>query len=608
MKVQLLSHLAWVSRKADTTAWSKRTKQLLWWTIGLASLYVLFGPSYAKHIQYALNNTFINDDVQQQIFPFYTYADSTLFQNDYISDYYRLNLPFGFHAFYWLGAKVWDPEPLSLALPYPLLLVTVGGLAATAYRLAGGGAAWAVAALALSSGMFMDRIVGGLPRAFGFPLFAWGLYALVAGKPKLLGVFTALGITFYPVVGVVLGGTLGLWLLFWPGKERGEAQHWSLKRRAAFLSIVAGACVLLTAIVLVIGKGYGDRIGPNDIAEFPEAGAGGRYDKDSRPPFAPVHAATWKQWRKTLTGQGKAFAPSVRPWKKANEAETKGTALFVGLTVFVLVGFGLLARSSEVARRVLPFVIVALGGYVAAVWTAPLLYLPERYTNYTVALLAVLLTAVAAAGYAELFKSRWSNKWLSFQAFRNLFVLVCAAGILLAVGGRGSSTKGYAVRVKQNTSLYKAIAALPKDSLIAGWPSGPVQLVPHLSRRSALVTYETHQAFHTDYTLEMRKRMNALIDAYYAKDKEPLLKLRDEFGVTHLIVDFRHLNDKRQLSGKRRKGDKRRLYFSPFTAQSLKASRTLGDRKQSVLHRIKSAATFRRGPIAVFDLRRITDS
>jgi hypothetical protein len=606
MKVDVLSHLAWVSRKADAAAWSKRTKQLLWWAVGLASLWVLFGPAYAKHIQYALDNTFINDDVQQQIFPFYTYADSTLFPNDYISDYYRLNLPFGFHAFYWLGAKVWDPEPLSLALPYPLLLITVGGLAATAYRLAGGAAAWAVAALALSSGMFMDRIVGGLPRAFGFPLFAWGLYALVAGRPKLLGVFTALGITFYPVVGVVLGGTLGLWLLFWPAKERGEAEHWSLKRRAVFLSIVAGACVLLTAVVLVIGKGYGDRIGPKDITEFPEAGAGGRYDKDSRPPFAPVHAATWKQWRKTLAGQGKAFAPSVRPWKKAAEAEKKGSALFVGITAFVLVGFGLLARSSQVARRVLPFVIVALGGYVAAVWTSPLLYLPERYTNYTVALLAVLLTSVAAAGYAELFKSRWSAKWLSFPVFRNILVFVCAAGILLAVGGRGSSTKGYSVRVKSNASLYKTIAALPKDSLIAGWPSGPVQLVPHLSRRSALVTYETHQAFHKDYTLEMRKRTSALIDAYYASDTAPLIKLREEFGVTHLIVDFRHLNDQRPFAGKKRKGENRRLYFRPFTSQTLEASSKLGNRKRSVLHRLKRKAMFRRGTIAVFDLRRIT--
>jgi hypothetical protein len=37
----------------------------------------------------------------------------------------------------------------------------------------------------------------------------------------------------------------------------------------------------------------------------------------------------------------------------------------------------------------------------------------------------------------------------------------------------------------------------------------------------------------------MRRRMTALIDAYFASTSAPLLRLRDEFGVTHLVVDRR---------------------------------------------------------------------
>lgn len=595
MNTQVVVSSADKSQVNGSPLWQNRVKKIAWWTLGIGSLAVIFGPAYAKHINVAIQGTLINDDVRQQIFPFYKYADSSLFNGDYIADYYRLNLPIGFHALNWLGAKLWDPEPISRALPYPLLLGTIAALAVASYRLAGGAAAWAVAALTLSSGVFMDRMVGGLPRAFGFPLLAWGIAALVAGKPKQLGVVTVLGIAFYPIVGVLLGGTLGVWLLFWPKRTRAYAESWSLRRRMTFLSVVAGGCVFLTGIVLVIGSGYGSRVGSDDIAEFPEAGKGGRYAADSRPPFEPVLTATWKQWRTTLTGYGDAVVPSVRPWTKLKQAENSPTvtALFVVLTVLVLVGYARLVRTSIAAQRLVPFILVVLGGYVAALYTFPLLYLPERYSNYAVALLAVLMTSVAAAGLVEFFKAKWSHKWAPLAKGRSIGVLAFAVVVLAFLGGRGSSTEGYTVRVDPKSALYRAIAKLPTDAVVAGWPHGPIELVPHLSRRSALVTYETHQAFHKGYMLEMRGRANALIDAYFAKDTKPLRKLRDKFGVTHFLVDFRHLNGKRHA------------YFKPFDKRIRKAARRLGKSKRSVFRQMNDAIAFKKGRIAVFDLSKM---
>ncbi len=571
-----------------------RTRRWLYWALGIGFILVVFGPAYAKHVSYALTGAWINDDVRQQVFPFYKYADPTLFNGDYIADYYRLNLPIGLHASYWLGAKVWDPDPLSRALPYPLLLSTIAGLSLAAYRLAGGPAAWAVAIFTLSSGVFMDRIVGGLPRAFGFPLFAWGIAALVAGKPKQVGVVTVLGIAFYPIVGVVLGGTLGVWLLFAPKQTRAEAESWSLKRRMVFLSIVAGACLFFTAIVLVIGRGYGSRVGPDDIAQFPEAGAGGRYDGDSRPPFMPVHRATWRQWRNTLTGVGEPLV-SARPWKNAREAEksTSAGVIFALVTAFILCGYARLTYASRAAQRLTLFVVVALVGYVAAVYLSPWLYLPERYTNYAIALVAVVLAAAAPAGYLEFFRSRWPARWPSFERARNVVVCASAVLLLLVIGGRGDSKEGYSVHLDPDSRLYASIATLPTNAVIAGWPRGPIELVPHLSRRSALFTYETHQAFHQGYMLEMRKRANAFFDAYLATDKQPLIELREKFGVTHLLVDFRHL-EANQFT-----------YFRPFGERVRGAARKLGKPKRSVLHQLDDAIVFKHGKTAVFDLSRI---
>lgn len=574
----------------------ERTRRWLLWALGAALLAVLFGPAYAQHVSYAISGTLINDDVRQQVFPFYKYTDSSLFSGDYIADYYRLNLPIGLHASYWLGAKVWDPDPLSRALPYPLLLLTIGGLAVAARRLAGAPAAWAVALFTLSSGVFMDRIVGGLPRAFGFPLFAWGLAALVAGKPKHFGIVTVLGIAFYPIVGVVLGATLGAWLLLLPKQARAEAGDWTLKRRLTFLSAIAGACLFFTGIVLVIGKGYGGRVGPDDLAEFPEAGAGGRYSAESRPPFPPVLEATWSQWRSTLTGAGEPVVPAIRPWKDPREAKESppAVALLALVTAFILCGYIRLTVASREAQRLATFAVISLAGYVAAVYLSPWLYLPERYTNYAVALLAVLLAATAPAGYLEYFRKTWPSRWPRLPTARNMAVVVSAALLFTLVGGKGNAKAGYTVHTDRNSELYASIATLPVNAMIAGWPQGPIELVPHLARRSALFTYETHQAFHKGYMLEMRKRANAFFDAYLATETKPLVELREQFGVTHLLVDFKHLDVNKFY------------YFKPFQKRIEKTAKRLGSPEQSILHKLDHAVVFKHGTVAVFDLSRVS--
>ena len=50
---------------------------------------------------------------------------------------------------------------------------------------------------------------------------------------------------------------------------------------------------------------------------------------------------------------------------------------------------------------------------------------------------------------------------------------------------------------------------------------------------------ETHQAFHRDFARRMRGRANAVIDALYAPDRSGLEQLRDNFGVSYLVVSTR---------------------------------------------------------------------
>ena len=96
---------------------------------------------------------------------------------------------------------------------------------------------------------------------------------------------------------------------------------------------------------------------------------------------------------------------------------------------------------------------------------------------------------------------------------------------------------------ERSRSLFDAIAKVPKDAVVAGWPLGPIRKMEYLTRRNAFLAGDTHQVLHFYFMVNMRKRMDALFDAYLSVNSMPLYRLRDEFKVTHLIVDTRNFTD-----------------------------------------------------------------
>jgi hypothetical protein len=110
------------------------------------------------------------------------------------------------------------------------------------------------------------------------------------------------------------------------------------------------------------------------------------------------------------------------------------------------------------------------------------------------------------------------------------------------------------------------------------------------------VTFETHAAFHTGALELMRRRMLAFIDAYFATSPEPLVRIRDSFGVTHLLIDTRHFD-----------GPPPR-YFSPFDEPIRRSAARLEGRTPEVIRQIPAAGVFRHGPYVLLDLGRLEAS
>lgn len=562
-----------------------RTRTLLGW--GAAALVLLFvqGPALLEHMRRSLNPLVYNDDVRIIIFPFFRYSDPELFRNDFVSDYFLAGLPEGFRTVYWLAAKLWDAAAFSKLLPYLLVAVTLGALAVAARRVGGNVAAFGVAALSLGTGVFLARMAGGLPRAFAYPVLAIAAAALALGKPRWLAAAVWLGALFYPVVGVISGLSLAL-LLACPASERGEASDWSPRRRLIFVGvvgIVAAALVVPCAIRL---RGFGAELTPNVVAQYPEIGPGGRFGAEDRAPFPGFFESAGPLARDSISGIGD-------PWWSAGASllggrhQDRRQTFFVVLLIVVVAGWVRLALRGPEARRVLLLAAAAFLGQIAARAVTPRLFLPQRYVQYSVPVLAILFTATAFAGFAPT-RGEHAPKW------RAALCLVGNLALLALLGGRGRADTGLTIAVRPGeATLLREIRKLPKHAVVAGWPRAAIDDVPYVARRTVFMSFETHMPYHRGYTDSMRRRMNALIAAYFGTSPEPLRRLRDEFGVTHLIVYPSYLRGRPPS------------YFRPFDGTIRNAIARANGQKFELERQLPVASVFTQTNTALLDLSRL---
>jgi hypothetical protein len=594
------------------------------WVLVVGALGLVYGPARAAHMRRGFNPGIFNNDARQQIYPFFRYADSSLFPNDYVGDYYLDCLPLGFRALYTLTAPLIDPSVSSKIVAYLMLLITVVALGVAANRLGGKVAAWGAMAVVLGARLYIVQVGGGLPRAFGFPILACALAALTYGRTNWLATLVWLGALFYPVAGVVVGTVTALVLLVLPASDRGDAQDWGLWRRLRFLSIVAGVSIILLLPTVVTSSQYAPLLTPDDLTEYPEAGPGGRYTRHHRAPYGSFFDRAPGAMAQGLMGEGKPLVEPVSQWVNVDKPRrgwsNRQQLILAVVAIFTMIGWMFFLATSSAARRVLMLGLAAFVGYSVSRVVAPYLYLPTRYTSYALPLLAVLMTSTSVAGVFSACRGLGSasnrvcapldrvKEWVASRgrlgalvaerfgtkvAFRAGVTFVFCLFVLVSLGGRGNHRTGLGVNTGK-APLYDAIAELPVDAVIAGWPNTAIENVPYASRRTVLLTYETHQAFHEQYAKVMRGRTRALIDATLATSNEPLIRLRDGHGVTHMLVYLPHL---RGLPLK---------YFKPFDEWIAEAQRRRADKPLSLQDLVANHAIYRSGDYAIVDLRELT--
>jgi len=576
------------STVAYLRAWIRRNGIF---TVGLIiPLAIIYAPALKAHIERSMNPLIFNDDARALIFPFFRYHERGLFPHDYFTKYFCACLPVGYRALYRMGAGLWDPAAISKVLPYILLAVTVVAVAAAARRLAGYFGAFLAAALVLSSSLFLIVMAGGLPRAFGFPTLALVSAALVYGKPRLLAGIVCVSAAFYPPVAIQAGIVLTIWLFALPAQDRGDAADWGFSRRVRLIVFTATISALVLLPEVLGSRAYGPFLGPKDGIDYPEIGPEGRHGSVDRPPFKMFPEAALEPARALFWPVGKPWSKKMQEWAKVRTypgANSNGDVVIELLTGALLIGGIFVAARDATGRRFLLLGVAAWLSHLLARALTPSLYGPERYALYAVPILLVVLIPAAGTAIGERLSGR---RFIAFG--RAAGVIAIGATVLLPFAGRGSADAGLDVEVTSQRRLYGFLQQLPKDVLIAGWPTD-LDNVPYVSRRQAFVTQELNGAFQKGYADEMRRRMHALIEAYFATDPSALERLRDDFGVTHLIFQQNIL-------------EKPPEYFKPFSEWIQKAFSDGKSKGFEIPRQIEAGKVFSDGPLIVMDLRRLS--
>lgn len=571
-------------------AWRRWGVQFILAVLAIYWLVSVFQVSLDKSLERSKDPYQFHDDARTQIYPYDRYQDPELFPNDYLGQYAIDTMPLGYRGLYVAAAKVWDHRALSKALPYALFLVLVTALSIGTMKWGKVAAAWVVVALCLSTDLFFGRMGGGLPRGFAFPILACGAAALIHGRMLALAVITCIGASFYAVSAVPLGLALAVVLLLFPARHRGSAADWSFKRR--FITVAATgllAALLLLPTSLAMRK-YGGFIRPADVGTYPEAGPSGRFLPGDRPPYKDLLTAIAEEGEHTLAGAGKPFSKFLEDESvgKGERARTRSFVIFAILGMTAL-GFLRLASRDSGARRLLMLAAAATAGHLIAKQVAPYFYLPQRYVIYPLPVLLMIMLPAAAFDFPASLGRRLDRAWIKTGS-----VIAAGAICLYLLGGHGSDNAMYSTRVDARAKIYPFIAKLPKDAMIAGWPTSLMDNIPYVSRRQVFVSFETHIALNKIFVQVLRERMRAVIDAYFATDPRPLLTLRDKFGATHFILDTRHFTDKRPE------------YFQPFDRWAREAYTKAQRDGFEAMKQVEHAAVFREGTVVVLDLSKIS--
>lgn len=520
-----------------------------------------------------------NDDARTSLFPFHRYGPEGALADDPIASEMLSFVPLGVHALYRVLVPLTDVYVApKIVQGVALAILLWAAVVMARSRRTGLAAGVLVLFLILHDWFAVFRIAGGLPRAFGFPLFALWLAGLLSQRPWIRRAAPVLAALTYPSVMNMLLAAEGLYAV----RGLGRVDWRVVWRRLARYAVVVAVCFVAVLPALA----GGDERGPiHSLEQAQQEPAFGKRGRLWVLPFDRPTDVIGRDFIDQLKPRGRSFAPEL-----AKIYATDGEA-------FAALGLALLVLLALVRWTPIPWIAVAFfcGMVVLFVLSRAFafqLYSPERYHSFGMRMAATTLMAALLAH---------SWYWLRppvRDIARNLTVTAFVLGVWAFAGDGVVKNVGMTIDQRRDRELHEFVATLPLDVRIASHP-GDGDGIPYFSARATMGTFETLQPWFVDSWRRQKERCQETLTALYTTERRTVLEYAEKHGVTHLLVHRgRYRGDFRKRSGS----------FEPFTSFARDLLKGV-DRKELVLASVpKEAVVFQKGHWQVVDVGRLREA
>lgn len=524
-------------RQFLTTPTDKRfsPKIIFWFCLSLSCAFMFgwIGLRKAFSSEYV-----VQDDAQQHVFWMRRFIDPELFPNDLIADYFQSVAQPGYKAIYQLAATIGiDPMVFNKLLPIVLGLIATGYCFGICLQLLPVPAAGFVSTLLLNQSLWLkDDLVSGTARAFIYPLFLAFVYYLL--RRSLLPCLVALALQglIYPSGMLISAGVLVVRVMRW---QQGKLRFSTDWRDYLFCAAGLGVTLLVLLPLALESSKFGPAATVGEARTMPAFADEGRTRFFLHSPF--------EFW---LYADRSGFFPYE--WARLPffyfPLLLLGFALLLALQLRSPPRFPLVRRITSNITVLSQIALVSLGLYIAAHVLLFKLYLPSRYTQYSIRILTALAGAIAVIVLLDAIFLKLGNRTHPQRVQQQIWAVALTAllavalisyPVLLKLNGFSlPSANSYVVG--EMPKLYEFFLQQPKNTLIASLVPQTNEL-PSFTKRSVLVSREHALPYHKGYYAQIRQRVTDLIDAQYSPDFNQVQRFIDKYGVDFWILEQAYL-------------------------------------------------------------------
>jgi hypothetical protein len=479
------------------------------------------------------------DDARTAIFPFHRYEAGAPLSTDPIATEMLEYQPYGYRLLFRLCVPLVGVL-FTTKLVQALLFGLIGyaGVVLARSARAGLGAGLLLVFFFFHDQYVQNRILGGLPRGFGFPLAALWLAGALAERVNVRRAAALLAALTYPTALAMVLAAEGLFAV----RRLGFPSFHTAWRRLRHYVLLVLACGVLLAPAVFVGMSQGGPIHTLEQAKR-EPAFQGRLRVlpfgDPGKEFGTVLSEVYSHYR-----EGDSPFPNFKARVDDYEHEV-GVAMLALFLILPLMGWSM--GLASVTR----FLAANLVLYALSRFFAFRLYSPERF--YSIGMRSVALGLAASAlglvgpGLPARFRSM----------ARNLTSAAALAFIWFGIGnGVRVPAMGATIDYRKEAPLWDFIRQLPPDTRIASHIMDGDE-IPLFTARATNGTAETLQPWLTLSWQRQKARAEDTLRAMYATDRDELLEFTHKYRVTHLLVNTSRYRDDFRSRAKS---------FEPFTS------------------------------------------